>query len=87
MPRLKASARYALREVREAYVQAALKSGRFTYQSRGHRIRCTFCGRTGYMDGYWLDNCLKGHPFVCSCGNVFSTKQAIATHRRHHPHH
>lgn len=87
MPRLKASERYALREVREAYVRAALKSGRLTYQQRGHRIRCTFCGRVGYSDGYWVDNCLKGHPFVCSCGNVFSSKQAIGTHRRHHPYH
>lgn len=83
MPRLSASARYALRDVRAAYVEAAFKSGRFVSQQRGSRIRCTFCNRTGYRDGYWLDNCLKGHPYTCQCGAVFATKQALATHRRH----
>jgi hypothetical protein len=80
---VKASVRYSQHEKRQEYVRQALASGRFVWQERGSRIRCTFCGRRGWMSGYWLDNCLKGHPYVCECGRVFSSKQAIATHRRH----
>jgi hypothetical protein len=74
---------YAEAERREAGVRAGMASGRFVYQQYSARIRCTYCGRSGWASGSWLDNCLLGHPYVCACGRVFASKQAIATHRRH----
>jgi len=73
---------YAESERRKAGVTAALASGRFVYQMRGARLKCTYCGRVGWSDGSWLDNCLLGHRYTCACGRVFASKQGIATHRR-----
>lgn len=70
-------------ELRDRGVAAGLQSGRFVYQMRGARLKCTYCGRTGWSNGSWLDNCLKGHRHVCACGRVFASKQGLSTHRRH----
>lgn len=69
-------------EQRERLVASAMQSGRLRWQSRGARVVCTFCGRKGWSSGYWVDNCLLGHRFVCACGRPFASRMGLATHRR-----
>lgn len=69
-------------QLREGY-EAGLKSGRFTYKpGHGGYVICTVCGRHGGGGCAWMEDCILGHPYVCACGRVFSTKQGIAAHRR-----
>lgn len=49
------------------------------------KVRCTVCGRSGYpSEGPtgWQKDCRAGHPFKCTCGRLFSTKQGLAGHLR-----
>lgn len=50
---------------------------------RGERVKCTICGRSGYVDGTWQTPCIAGHPYVCSCGRKFSTLSGLSRHRGH----
>lgn len=55
------------------------------------KIRCVTCGRTGYgilhpaQGGHptpWQKACIAGHPYSCTCGEVFSTPFARGAHFR-----
>lgn len=52
------------------------------------KVKCPVCNRSGYgleepderTAAPWQRDCLKGHPYACSCGKVFPNRQSIAAH-------
>jgi transcription elongation factor Elf1 len=38
------------------------------------RVRCTVCGRTGYVGGTWKEACERGHLPCLDCGRQLSVK-------------
>jgi hypothetical protein len=56
----------------------------FEVIGRGEKVRCTVCGRSGYPgEAGWQEACRAGHPYLCTCGRLFSTKQGLQRHRGH----
>lgn len=46
-------------------------------------VMCPECGRHGFVGGTWADACLRnGHPYLCVCGQKFSSATGAAGHVR-----
>lgn len=57
----------------------------FRITPRSRRVQCSICGKDGYPNEPWQENCVKDERFDCDkCGLTFHSKQALSTHRRHH---